>query len=527
MALATRKTANKRPNMSGEGSTATIDPDEAEQQTDEIEPERPRRAARPGLVKKTPTPPPDSEASKFLWDGKDDFWDWLSGFTSNDWNHLMGYLWRVSPLIDRKFAGKAMSIQKYGARFDLERIMLDHGSGGYRMDFTYTNPATKKQTRIAQHYFQIMNMAYPPKVPFGDWINDPENETWKWAEKDLKRAQNGGLDPVPGVDQNIVESIFRGVERIRGEQGDNASVTGQLIEMMKDNADQLRQATDPLQQYSLLSKLMKDLAPPADQNKEIFQFMRDELAATRQELKEFRLAQMAPQKDTITQLLDNLPKIKEAAETLGFKVNRGSAAGGTDWADVALKFGQQLFAVVPQFISYVQWNEARKEAQAHGKPAPPPPVQQTAPPGIPPPGQPSAATGQPDDSDNFTEEEKQAMMAAFAKYGQLLNDVGPILQDNFTAGLTGYDFRDWFLDRKGVQMWRDLRNDIPVKTLVNLSQLSPVMKEKLRPVERLEKFLEQFYTEPGQEPEGSVLKELDDDEEPADSIRKNTEPITK
>jgi hypothetical protein len=516
-----------------------VDPGEGIEESPEEQPEpartRQTRAARPGGgPRKTPPAPAaaaaEVDARRFSWDGAEDFWDWLSGFSSNDWNHLIGYLWRVSPITDRKFAGKASSIQKYASRFDLERIMLDHGSGGYRLDFCYTNPTTTKQNRIAQHYFQIMNMNYPPKVPMGDWLNDPENETWRWAEPALRKQQSQAAAAVDGENNGglnanaLAESIFRGVERIRGEQADNASVTTQLIDMMKDNADQLREATNPVTQLSTLTTLMEKLAPKTNSSDQMFTFMTKQLEMTQTELKEMRLLLMnrPAEKDTITTLLDNLPKIKEAAESLGLKATRGAAgASGTDWGDVALKIGQQLLAVVPQFISYHQWNEQRKEAAAKGQPAPPPPPVQTAPPGIAPPPGVTTAAGMPDE---FSEEEKQAMMAAFAKYGALLNEVGPILQDHFTAGLTGYELRDWFLDRKGVQQWRELRKDISVKTMVQLSQLSPVLKEKLQPVERLEKFLEQFFTEPGQEPEGAVLTELDDDEE---DIESNTEPITK
>jgi hypothetical protein len=97
----------------------------------------------------------------------------MSGFSSDDWNRHIAYLWLCSPTHDKRFAGKPTSIEKYSRPFDLDTIKREQGSGGYRLDLVRIATTGNKQQRIAQEYFQILDQKYPPPVPYGDWLSGP------------------------------------------------------------------------------------------------------------------------------------------------------------------------------------------------------------------------------------------------------------------------------------------------------------------------------------------------------------------
>src|ERR1700688_61489 len=128
---------------------------------------------------------------------KADFWTDLANLTDDDWSRHIAYLYRLAPSIDRRSSGRPSNLRKYVTRFDLDDVMHEHGSGAYRVDLTRVDPTSGKSFRIAQHKFDIMNMDHPPRVPPGDWVDDPANAAWKWAVPAIEAAAQGGGYP-PG-----------------------------------------------------------------------------------------------------------------------------------------------------------------------------------------------------------------------------------------------------------------------------------------------------------------------------------------
>jgi hypothetical protein len=106
-----------------------------------------------------------------------------------DWDRTLVYLYRTAPLIDRTQSGDRKFICKYSAAFDEDQIMQEHGSGGYLARVTETAPGKAESKQVDQFSFTILNMAYPPQVPLGQWIDDNRNEQWKWAKELLEEKQ--------------------------------------------------------------------------------------------------------------------------------------------------------------------------------------------------------------------------------------------------------------------------------------------------------------------------------------------------
>ena len=451
-----------------------------------------------------------------------DFWDWLSTFTNDEWNYLIAYLWRISPTTDRRFNGKASHIRKYGTKFDLERIKLEEGSGGYRIDLCKQDPATGASKRICQHFFQIMDMSYPPRVPVGEWLNDPENEMWRWAEEPLKvkaaeasaeaQGKNAGATAAVGADPNSVfNTVLSGIRTLRGDAADNNSLASAVLQMVQSNQEQMMALTDPAKQLNTLKELIAAVTPPVPaSNGEamVIQILRDELKATREEVRELR-NEKTKTRGFLEELLDNLPKVQQLAASLGFK--KGTGHESTDWGSVVSSTVDKLSDHVPLILDAIRSRD-NPAAGVGGwgalQPRPVPratrPPSSAANPNDTVAGDPAAAAAGAGGNGEPSEEDKQRMQAMLSKYGGLIGAVAPFLIDQYKAGLTGYDFRDWFLSRHGMLNWTGLRDEVGPENLTGLAQFHPHLKVALAPPERLLAFLKEFFTEPGQEPAGVV-----------------------
>jgi hypothetical protein len=449
-----------------------------------------------------------------------DFWDWLSVFTPDDWPNLIGYLWRTAPLIDRRLSsGRATSIRKYATKFDLERIMLDEGSGGYRLDFCRIEPGTGLQRRIAQHFFEIVNMDYPPRVPLGDWIDDPDNQMWRWAEPALKQREaeadaagapllNATPDP-----SAMFTTVLQGIRTLRGESNDNTSLAAAVIQMVQTNQTAMLALNDPAKQLHTLQSLLTLITPkekPGGENNLLIEFFREELKATREELREMRQQKQVPPRSFMEEVKELVPALKELAPLLGLRA-AGRASDETDWGNVAITAIDKLSEHVPLFIQAIRDRNGERPPVVAWPLIDNPPKKETTSPGnaTAPPG---GATTEPSPAASATDEEQRARATAktiLAKYGPLIQAIAPFMVDQYKGGLTGYDFRDWFLSRHGSLNWTGLRDECGAENLVALAQMHPHLKVALAPPERLLVFLKDFFIEPGQEPAEDV--QTDDD----------------
>lgn len=382
-----------------------------------------------------------------------DFWDWLSQFSATDWNCLIGYLWRTAPLVNSRAAARTTHIKKYANAFDMERIALEEGSGGYRIDLVYCDPASAKQNRIAQHYFEIMNMNYPPKVPYGDWLLDPANDMWKWCEPMLKAKQaeiaseaaaqtaHANAAAPPQDANSLFNTVLSGIRTLRGDSQENQGLAATVLEMVQANQQKMMELSDPVKQLGTLKELLKAITPPEDKSGNvIIEILRDELRSTREELKDMRKEatkaanSQAPSKSIIEEILDNAPKIRELAKMLGFTPGAGN---GTDWGAVAVQAIDKLADNVPLIVEgFRNRGSAPGAGGVGGWPT------SISPRGTGTAKQPAAETKtetpQTDATADSAEselpaEEKKRLQAILNKYGQTINAIAPFLIDQYKA----------------------------------------------------------------------------------------------
>jgi hypothetical protein len=434
---------------------------------------------------------PETATAVLSEEGAQDFFQKMTNYSSEQWSQMMLYVYRTAPQIDRRAAGQPMNIQKYAHPIDAERIMLDHGSGGYRID--WTSRASGRSVRLAQHYFNILNMDHPPKVPLGDWIDAPENDAWKWAKPALAEQQQTVTTPngqtlVLPASRNTPKEFFEtlkqfkeitGAETKEGQGVADRAISA-LIESNRQNVELARHNAAPAGEETMLVKMLME-----DRRAQ-----REELAA----LRSLILDKPEP-KSLVEQLAELTPIINL------LKPGRGNPAPAVE-PDGVMGIVNKVADHIPDILSMIGMMRAGGPAAPGGPlPAPLPPF---APPAAA--ADPSRPADQAPAPDSFTPEQRaelanlqKRMAAAWNTYGKLIEQCAQFMVDQFTRGLTGYDFRDWFCDSWGKINWNNLKRDAGPDVMTALTQQHPKLREILTPPERVLHFFIQFFTLEGEE----------------------------
>ena len=241
------------------------------------------------------------------------------------------YLYRVEPVIDRTRSGDNKYIMTYAEPVNEERIMADCGSGRYKLILNFRKPGADQGDTVDTTYMEILNMKYPPKIPIGEWVDDPRNRKWQWA----KEASQG---PPPPPAPTGVETLV-----------DVMRVTGDLRREMREEmqeqqpAQPVTPAVDPWSaaekilnmrsenpMVAILQQQMKDAAAATEAERQ-----RAFTAAEAAREREFKLqeklmeARSAPAKSMMDQLLELAAmgdKLEPLKKMFGFN-GAGEASG--------------------------------------------------------------------------------------------------------------------------------------------------------------------------------------------------------
>lgn len=456
-------------------------------------------------VGRPPKAPQDGRGPEIILDppGAPDYFTQTRNYSKDDWaERYFQYLYRTAPITDRSATGQAKHIEKFTQYVDPDEIMKQHGSGGYKFvlnEFDPTRPANQQYRIVRSAFFHILNPNYPPKVPLGDWIDDPRNNEWLWAKPALIAAAANGAAGVPtgmsGSDAvHMFQTAVQAVTTLRPPEEAGGSGFNKLLLEMMENA---RKANDPTLLFTLLKDLMQK--PQGTDPMVLLMMARmeaaeKELAAERAFARELLLKQTNAQ-GGLKDVLVLAQTLKEASGLF-----RGTPAKqGTDWGDIVEKVLVKAVEVSPGFMA--QMMNPRQPAAAGPRPI----NQQTI--------DTTAQNGEPRAPQ--TEEEIQAMFAQINQFfGAQLDAVTPFLVDQFKRGLTGMDFRDWYLQKYGDNGYEQLAQ-LDEKTIIGVLEYRRKMQgvqpeiqnmlAQLAPPEKFLKFIQEFKSDEG----------LDDDGEPA------------
>jgi hypothetical protein len=135
----------------------------------------------------------------------------MGKIAKEDWgSRALLYLYRLEPVIDRLRGGDKKYVRRYAEPVDEEAIKMEHGSGRYRLVLTFRKPSAEQSSQIDNYEFDILDRAFPPKIPAGEWVDDPRNGKWAWA-KDLVDGKEKPPDPM-----RVVNDAFDIVDRVKG-----------------------------------------------------------------------------------------------------------------------------------------------------------------------------------------------------------------------------------------------------------------------------------------------------------------------
>jgi len=457
---------------------------------------------------------------------------YLRSFSADDWRFLTLYLYRTAPITQRR--GGEVNIGVYNTPLDQADVMKEHGSGEYRMDLTQDPPGGGKRRRLRQCYFSILHPDHPPRIPVGEWADDARNEKWKWAKPSI--MGNGNGNGQGGNPEAIVKMVLDYVEKARPNvsKEDQTNLASKIVSMVESNQKQLLELADPTKQLSTLKSLLQAIQPEKDGSLDKFVTMlikdREEQAKQINELmKEIR--NKPQERGFFDQLFENSDKMEKVQNFFG------GGKGKSDWGDVALNLGSKLLeSLAPVAVALIQRGgpagQAPGRGQATATPWPPAIPGRTATTKENPAANPAPATATTEPAAqetpampaNVTPEEMNILMAHMAKYGTLIQQCIPFMVDQYRAGLTGYDFRDWFIDRHGKNWWASMKADLGPAGLIAAAKYDPALWQALQPEEKARKFFEQAFTPEGEEELPASDQGPDDDDEDDDEDSQQPEP---
>lgn len=438
------------------------------------------------------------------------FFDGLKALTEQDWKDLYTvYLYRCEPYTDRKVTGNDNFIMKYTQPIDQQSVMEEYGSGKYLAVLNVFNPATRHSKAAYSHYFRIMNMNYPPKLPLGEWISDGRNKDWAWAKPLLEAAESKRLQQQQaagtsaGMDQaaEMFKAAVNAVKQLRPDAApdEQHSLAGKVIESMEKSADRMLAMANPAQFMGLVEKI---LSVNKSDGGGLVTLVMSQLTAMQAELAEERKfsRDLLAQKNTPEPRRSLKEELGDVKEIAGMFRGNGAASSTTDWGGVALQLGGKLLEVGGAIAQVAI-------ARAGQKPPTRPPVTVQANPSLP--QAPGPEPAQPQVNPNLTPEQ-QAMFLELetlnGTLGPMFDMVAPHVVDMFHKA-TGMHFRDWFLDEFGDFSYREIKRLGPEKVLALFELRKQVaapnvqaLLAQLQPAEKVQAFVLQFLSdEPAEE----------------------------
>lgn len=449
----------------------------------------------------------------------------LPHLTEEQWKNHVIYLYRMGPVTDRTGAGGPKYVCKYVSPIDEERIMREHGSGKYNVQLVESTGTGRNSSRYVFKYVcEIMNPEYPPKIPAGQWVDDPRNEEWKWC-KDLV---NGAA--VTAAPEDVGRIVASGLSRLEPHksQSERDHLGSQIVELVKNSQADIQKLMDPERQLSYMKSIIEVMRPPAaapdNRSDKLVDMLLDDRKAAREENRELRTLIM--QRPEAPSILDQIEKLEPVMDRLN--KNGGTSDKTPAWLPPTLDIAKDVIkamapigvAIAQHYFSRKQKEEAAAEslktaaqrraagARPAAQPKPEPAAAAALPASQPHIEQPTEAEQQPEPTQQESEELQNMLtpeaMALAQKFGPIFQQFVPHMIDQF-KNHDGHYSRDFFIDRYGRNWYMEVHDELSLDMLVEFAKFHKPVWQMLQPEDKYRAYLKDFLTLP--EPEA------DDEEE--------------
>ena len=279
------------------------------------------------------------------------FFQKMAAVAKPDWGpRATVYLYRVEPYIDRLRAGDSKYIMKYDEPIDEQRVLADHGSGRYKAVLNFRKAGAEMGDIIDSHYFDLLNMKYPPKVPIGEWTDDPRNKRWAWAKEANTPAP---VSSTSATDVTQAFHTFMDIQDRVAERMQTANAPAAPVQDPFDVASQIMKMHSDNPMLAILQEQLRQQNAAMEAARER-EFRAQEAAREREFKLQEQLRQAMTQAPTSKGLLEQLTELAAATEKLEpvKKLFGGLLGGITDSAPVRSKMSGTM-----EFISEVIQSE--------------------------------------------------------------------------------------------------------------------------------------------------------------------------
>jgi hypothetical protein len=326
------------------------------------------------------------------------FWEWMETLREVDWNHIMMYLYRELPVIDRQQIDPKAKINIDAISHPWNKNSTDfltrHGSGKYKVLINDNNKAVKgKGGTIGTVRFEVNDPEYPPVFILEELVVDhPSNKSivaklvaeGKLNIEGKVMAQQGGSDNAAliGLLTRLIEQQRQQPQQVKDTTADNigqmyVKASDSMMNMLKDQV----KADDPEKLVKMLSAL-KEMMPKQDNgsNEMMMMFMKMQMDASAkfESLLMTMLNKPVPEPRSLDSEIDTLIKLKE--------LTGGGEGGGGKRSiyEVAIESGapvvMKILETVQGFLSLKNYQDGLRKAGVVIPNQPPQHQQQALPP---------------------------------------------------------------------------------------------------------------------------------------------------
>lgn len=258
----------------------------------------PRPKGKPGRPKFGTESPMPAKARTFF--------ERCREISTEDWGARANiHLYRLEPFTDRLRSGNVVYVMKYAEPIDEDRILADHGSGKYRALFTFRKGSSERGEEMDRIEFELLNVKFPPRIPKGEWVEDPRNKKWAWAKRFLLEDGTGEPAPVPppAPAGDFLEAV-RAVNEVRDSVKLEERSQPGALEMIRAVKELLPPPAAPAVENGMLNTVVQLMTKALDN-------ARDEAKELRDEVRQMRSQPLAQNGTGIDKLKEALGAIKD------------------------------------------------------------------------------------------------------------------------------------------------------------------------------------------------------------------------